>query len=164
MTVPDRGSQLPARLRGVDRGFVLLVLGAVLLIIIGLISIPLIARRSAPLAAANTPEGTVQRFYQAAYQGDWNTAYDFLGGDTQRQLSLAELQQQVSSDLKNSQMVVSSTAVHDPTATVEVKLTHTRPGGVFDTGTYSGSHVVLLQREGSDWKIISGPFYVQPKR
>ncbi len=164
MKPSDNEVQAPRRLRGVDRGFLLLVLGAVVLILIGLISIPLTARRTPSLAAANTPAGTVQRFYQAAYGGDWQAAHRFLSPTTQQQLSLTELQQQIGADLKNSQMVVTNTSVQTTTATVTVKVTHTQPGGLFNTGQYVSTNDVLLQREGNDWQIISGPFYLQPKR
>ncbi|MBA3943775.1 MAG: hypothetical protein H0X37_04350 [Herpetosiphonaceae bacterium] len=161
---PDGGAQPRARRPGVDRGFLLLVLGAVVLILLGLISIPLLGRRTPALAPVNTAEGTVQRFYQAAYQGDYQAAYRFLSSDTQRQLTVSGLQQQIGDELKNSQMVVSKTTVHEPTATVEVKLTYVQPGGLFSSDQYTNNREILLQREGSDWKIISGPFYLEPKR
>ncbi len=161
---PAGAPQSPAKRPSVDRGFLLLVVGAILLIIVGLISLPLLTRRTPALAPVNTPEGTVQRFYQAAYQDDYQAAYHFLSSDSQLQLTMAELQQQLASELKNSQMVVSKTTVHEPTATVTVKLTYVQPGGLFSTGQYTNDREVLLQRQGSDWKILSGPFYLQPKR
>lgn len=151
-------SERPAR----DRGLLLLVGGAVVLIVLGLISIPLAARRTPTLAPATTPEGTVQRFYQAAYSGDYPAAYALLSPDTQRELSLIELQQQLSADLQNSQMRVRDTTTHDASATVHVQIVHVQPGSIFGSGEWQSEHDVLLQRAGDGWSIVSGPFYVAP--
>jgi hypothetical protein len=144
----------------IDRGLAALILGALLLIVLGLIAIPLAARRAPPLAPAMTPEGTVQRFYQAAYAGDYNTAYAFLGADTQRALSLIELQQQLSTDLQRSQMQVGTSTIINTSATVRVTLTHFSPDGIFGSNEWQEEREVLLQREGDVWKIVSGPFVV----
>src|SRR3712207_5545314 len=100
----------PAR-RGIDRGLALLIAGALVLIVLGLISIPLASRRAPALAPAATPEGTVQRFYQAAYRGDYSAAYAFLSAEAQRHLSVAELQQQLSAELRNSQVRTGTTTL-----------------------------------------------------
>lgn len=164
MNKPEPAVRRRSVLGGIDRGFLLLIVGAVVLILLGLISIPLIVRRPPSLAAANTPEGVVQRFYQAAYQGDYQSAYGFLSSDTQHRLSQSDLHQQLSGELQNSQMGVSKTMVHDSTATVTITLTYVRPGGIFSSGEYSSSREVLLRREGDAWKIDSGPFFLEPKR
>jgi len=144
----------------IDRNLAALILGALLLIVVGLIAVPLAARRTPSLAPATTPEGTVQRFYQATYNGDYSAAYAFLSGDTQRRLSLIELQQQLSVDLSRSQARISTTRVTDSHATVRVMLTHFSPDGVFGSNEWQEDREVLLQREGAVWKIVSGPFFV----
>jgi hypothetical protein len=144
----------------IDRGLVALILGALLLIALGLIAVPLTARRTPSLAPVATAEGTVQRFYQAVYNGDYSAAYAFLSADTQRKLSLVELQQQLSVDLFRSQVRISTTRVTDSHATVRVILTHFSPDGVFGSDEWQEEREVLLQREGAAWKIVSGPFFV----
>ena len=144
----------------IDRGLVALILGALLLIAVGLIAVPLAARRSPSLAPVATPEGTVQRFYQAVYNGDYSAAYAFLSADTQRRLSLIELQQQLGVDLLRSQARVSTTRVTDSHATVRVILTHFSPDGIFGSNEWQEEREILLQREGAAWKIVSGPFFV----
>lgn len=146
-----------------DRGLMLLVGGALVLIVLGLITIPLVARRAPTLAPPTTPEGTVQRFYQAAYGGDYDAAYALLDAETQRAISLIELQQQLSGDLDSSQMRVRDTTVRDASATVKVTIVHVQPGGLFGTGEWQTEHDVLLRRTGDAWAIVSGPFYVPPK-
>jgi len=144
----------------IDRGLAILALGALLLVAVGLIAVPLATRRAPQLAPAATPEGTVQRFYQAAYAGDYSAAYAFLSADTQRRLSLIELQQQLSADLQRSQARVSTTRVTNDQATVRVIVTHYSPDSVFGSNEWQEEREVLLHRDDTAWKIISGPFYV----
>jgi hypothetical protein len=144
----------------IDRGLAALIMGALLLIAVGVIAVPLTARRTPPLAPVTTPEGTVQRFYQAAYTGDYSAAYAFLSADTQRRLSLIELQQQLSVDLLRSQARISTTRVTGSHATVRVILTHFDTDSIFGSNEWQEEREVLLQHEGAAWKIVSGPFFV----
>jgi len=142
-----------------DRGLAALVLGALVLIVLGLISIPLAARRTPTLAPETTPEGIVQRFYAAAYRGDYQVAYSYLGADAQRTLTAVELQQQVSPELQQSQTRVGAATISGTSATVRVTLTHFQPGGLFGSQEWSTEREVLLRREGDAWKIVGGAFY-----
>lgn len=146
-----------------DRAMILIVGGALLLIVLGLISIPFAARREPTLAPATTPEGVVQRFYQSVYAGDYQSAYDLLSEDTRARVSLLELQQQLSSELDNSQLRVGAVTDHGTTATVAVTLTYVQPGGIFGSGEWTRELEVLLRRDGDSWHIVSGPFYVAPR-
>lgn len=149
------GSRLP-----IDRGLLLLVGGALLLILLGLIAIPLSAWREPTLAAANTPEGVVQRFYQAVYRDDYATAYSYVSADARQRMTLEEFQQQTGLRQDNSRIQLSKTTISGESATVTVTESHFYPGGPFDSGEWSSDSKVLLRREGQDWKITSGPFYV----
>ncbi len=146
-----------------DRGLWLLIAGALILVIAGLISIPLFRNRSVPLAPAGTPEGVVQRFYQAAYAGDYTAAYAFLSREARERLSIAELQQQLGSELRDSQARVGRATIHGDTATVEVTLTRYAPGGLFGSNEWTEQRQVLLQRESDGWRISSGAFYLPPR-
>lgn len=143
----------------VDRSLALLVLGAVILIIIGLVSIPLVARRAPALGPETTPEGVVQHFYAAAYNGDYQAAYGYVGAEGRRTLSMIELQQQLSSELQQSQVRVGTASVNGTSASVPVTFTHFGSGGLFGSQEWSSEREVLLQREGDSWKIAGGAFY-----
>jgi hypothetical protein len=143
-----------------DRGLLMLVGGAIVLIVVGLISIPVAMNRTPTIAPAGTPEGVVQRFYQAAYGGDYQTAYTFLSADTQRAVSVVAFQQQMGWEVQNSQMRVTSSTTHDSSATVRVTVTHVEPSGIFGSGEWQNNVEVVLRREGDAWKIVSGPFSV----
>ena len=149
--------------RRIDPALAGIVVGAIVLIVVGLIAIPLANRRSPELAPETTPEGTVQRFYQAAYAGDYAAAYGYLAAEARAKLSAIELQQQLASSLRQTQMRVISAMVHDDTATVRVALTHFQPGGLFDSNEWTEELDVVLKHEDGGWKIASGPFYLPAK-
>lgn len=162
MRVVSQGGAPDARAGG-DRAIILIVGGALALIVLGLLSIPFAARREPTLAPASTPEGVVQRFYQSVYAGDYASAYDLVSEDTRAHISLLELQQQLSSELDNSQLRVGAITDHGETATVAVTLTYVEPGGIFGAGEWTRDLQILLQRDGESWRIISGPFYVMSR-
>lgn len=145
----------------IDRGMAVLIVSALALIAIGLVSITLLASRTPTLAPVTTPEGIVQRFYAAAYQGDYRLAYSYLSTDAQRTLSVVDLQQQVNPDLQQSQVRVGAATINDTSATVRVTLTHFSSDGLFGSQEWSTEREVLLQLEGDAWKIVGGAFYAK---
>ena len=161
-TTPQDDHATPAR-RKIDPALAVIVVGAVILIVAGLIAIPLAARRSPELAPETTPEGVTQRFYQAAYAGDYATAYSYLAAEVRAQLPEIELQQQLASRLRETQMRVIDTTIHDDSASVRAALSHFQPGGLFDSNEWTEEIDVALKREGQAWKIVGGPFYLPPK-
>jgi hypothetical protein len=149
--------------RRIDPTLAAIVMGAVILIVAGLIAIPLAARRAPALAPETTPEGVVQRFYQAAYASDYAAAHAYLAAEASAQLPAPDLQQQLSPQLQQSQMRVTSTTTNGDSATVQVVLTHFQPGGLFGSDEWTEQHDVVLKRESGDWKIVNGPFYLPAK-
>lgn len=156
---PQPAGATPAR-RRIDPLLAAIVAGAVLLIVIGLVAIPLVSRRAPTLAPETTPEGVVQRFYQAAYAEDYAAAQAYLAAESRAQISLLELQQQLGGQLQQSQMRVTGATVSGAAATVQVTLTHVQPGGLFGSNEWNEQRDVLLSREGDSWKIVGGPFYL----
>ena len=157
---PSQASGAPRR---VDRGLLLLVGGALLLIAVGLASMALWGRRAPELAPATSPEGVVQRFYQAAYANDYATAHGFLAAETQARISANELQQQLSQQLRQTQMRVAETSVVGESATVQATITHSYPGGLFGSDEWTEQTSLVLNRAGDSWKIVSGPFVLPAK-
>jgi hypothetical protein len=84
--IPEKRA-LPLPHRGIDRELALLIGGALLLIVAGLIAIPLAAGRQPALGPETTPEGVVERFYQALYRGDYSAAHGYFSADTQRRVA-----------------------------------------------------------------------------
>jgi hypothetical protein len=160
---PGTKQASPAAWWQLDRGLLSLVLAALALSLLGLISIALVARREPDLAPAVTPEGIVQRFYQAAYQGDYQAAYALLSADTRSRLTIGGMQQELSGTLARSQMHVAGTSVYGRDATVRVTITHLNSGGLFGTDSWVETRDVLLTQEAEGWRIVSGAVYV-PER
>ncbi|MGQ9926773.1 MAG: hypothetical protein ACUVS4_07865 [Chloroflexaceae bacterium] len=145
-----------ARQPGRNWGLWALVGGAALLIIIALLTIPLSARQQPVFAPLSTPEGVVQRFFDAVYRGDYAGAYGFLSANMQRERSLAEFQNQIRY-ARNGEMRVDRVAIHDDTATVTVTVTRFEPGGIFGGNQWSTQYDLLLERDGESWRIVSWP-------
>jgi hypothetical protein len=134
----------------------LVIGGAVLLIVVGLAALSLVERRQPALAPATTPQGVVERFYQALYNGDYSTAHGYFSAGTQRRVAVGELQQNLQYELNDSQVRIGTIKVNDGSATVQVIVTHFVSGGPFGTSEWESANEILLQREGDEWKIVSG--------
>lgn len=142
--------------RGFDRKLTLLVGGALLLIVAGLIALPLAARRQPVLAPETTPQGVVERFYQALYSGDYTTAHGYFSADTQRRVAVGELQQTLQYEMNNSQARIGKVDSNASSATVHVIITHFESGGLIGPNEWESENEILLQREGDVWTIVSG--------
>jgi hypothetical protein len=159
MSVLHEPSKALAAGRKFDPGLLVLIGGAAVLIVAGLVAMLLVSRRAPELAPASSPEGVTQRFYQAAYQGDYDTARQFLSADVQRSVSASELQSRMSDQLRQSQMHVGAAIMHGASATVPVTQTHFSQDGLFGPHEWSSDSEVQLVREGEAWKISNGGFY-----
>jgi hypothetical protein len=154
-TVPEQQAvRLPHW--GIDRTLAFVIGGALLLIVAGLIAIPLAARRQPQLAPETTPQGVVERFYQALYRGDYNAAHAYFSADTQRRIAVGELQQTLQYELRDSQVRLGKVEVNDTSATVQVSITHFGQDGLFGSNEWESENEILLQREGDSWKVVSG--------
>jgi hypothetical protein len=141
---------------GADRKLALVIGGAVLLVAIGLAALSLAERRQPALAPASTPQGVVERFYQALYNGDYRTAHGYFSADTQRRVAVGELQQSLQYELNDSQIRIGTVKVNVGSATVQVIITHFVSGGLFGTNEWESENEILLVQEGDEWKIVSG--------
>jgi hypothetical protein len=139
-------------------GIAALAGGALLLIVLALATIPLLGRRPVEFAPITTPEGVVQRFFDATYRGDYAAAYALLSETTQNEQSLAEFQAQ-SRYRSDSEMRVDTVVMHTDTATVTVTLTYFSPGGLFGGNEWSTQYDLLLERSGDTWRIVGTPFW-----
>lgn len=139
-------------------GIAALATGALLLIVLSLATIPLLGRRPMEFAPITTPEGVVQRFFDATYRGDYAAAYAMLNDATQADLTLAEFQAQ-SRYRDDSEMRIDTVATYADTATVTVTLTYFSPGGLFGGGEWSTQYDVLLERADDSWRIVGTPFW-----
>lgn len=151
------GPQVGYRRPQVSWGLLSLTVGALVLIGAALLAIVLVGQRPAEFAPISTPDGVVQRFFDATYRGDYASAYAMLSETTRRDRSLAEFQERLRYE-RESEMRVDAVVVHDGTATVTVTVTHFSPGGLFGGNEWSSQYDILLERDGDTWKIVGEPF------
>lgn len=139
-------------------GLIALGLGALVLVVIALVTIPLAGREPPAMAPLSSPEGVVQRFFDAAQRGDYVAAYAMLSEPTRRDITLAEFQSRLRYE-RESELRIDAVAIHDTTATVSVSLTHYSPGGLFGGGEWTSQYDLLLERDGETWRIMGQPFW-----
>jgi len=141
----------------VSWGLVSLTVGALVLIGAALLAISLAGQHPAEFAPTSSPDGVVQRFFDATYRGDYASAYAMLSDETRRDLSLVEFQAQLRYR-SESEMRVDKVAIHAETATVTVTVTQFSPGGLFGGNEWSNQYDILLERDGETWRIVGEPF------
>lgn len=139
-------------------GLIALAVGALALIAAALVTLAVSERRQPALAPASTPEGVVERFFDATYRGDYAAAYAMLSARTRHRQTLADFQARVQS-LRETEMRVDAVVVHGETATVTVTVTYFSPGGLFGSGSWTNRYDMLLERDGDTWKIVGEPFW-----
>jgi hypothetical protein len=149
--------QIQTRRSRAGWGLPALAVGALVLVVIALVAIPF-ASRPPELAPASTPEGVLQRFFDAIYRGDYLAAYTMLSNDTQHDLSLADFQARMRYQ-RESELRVDAVAIHGEMAMVSVTVTRYNPGDLFGGGEWSTQYNLLLERGGDTWRILGEPFW-----
>lgn len=154
-TTPE--PQVHYRRPQVSWGLLSLTVGALVLIGAALLAISLAGQRPAEFAPISSPDGVVQRFFDATYRGDYASAYAMLSETTRRDRSLAEFQERLRYE-RESEMRVDAVAIHNGTATVTITVTHFDPGGIFGGSEWNSQYDILLERDGDTWRIVGEPY------
>jgi len=128
-----------------------LVIGAIVLVLtIG-------GAREVPLLPEDTPEGTVQRYFQALQAGDYMTAYSYLTPPPSEKYPYEEWSGPFSSSGEKPEWKVTlgKSVVRGSEATVDVVVDIFRPGGPFENPVRTQHVTFFLKKEGTSWKITS---------
>lgn len=110
--------------------------------------------RSVPTYDAGTPEGTVQAYLQAVFDGDDRTAASYLSTtsgcdvDDFRGAYVAE----------SARVVLRDSRIDGDAAAVEVEIVFSDAGGPFDTYEWSEEQSFDLVREDDSWMLIGRPW------
>lgn len=110
--------------------------------------------RSVPTYDASTPEGTVQAYLQAVFDGDDQSAASYLSvtsrcdADDFREAFVAE----------SARVVLRDSRIEDDEATVEVEIVFSDGGGPFDTYEWSEDQSFDLVREDDSWMLTGRPW------
>jgi hypothetical protein len=103
----------------------------------------------------DSPEGTVQRYIQALYDGDVDTAYDYLSERVQSDYSRSEFRDHLwwmSGNNVDRRIRIAEVDVDDDHATLTLAIEHFSGSGL-DFNRYTYRTRVRLVREDGEWKI-----------
>lgn len=158
----------PARRPAPDRFLLAIVLGLVALLIIAGVAIGL-SRQAAPLLPADTPGGTVQRFYVAIQQQDYDAAYALLSATlpdrpTQDKFVAYNLGQSSSRrEQQDTRVSIKDAQISGSMAVVVVGITHYYNSGPFGgSNQWTAEETFDLQQEGAAWRITGLPYGYMP--
>jgi hypothetical protein len=140
---------------------------AALLILAG---VSVIFRRSPAELPANTPGGTVQRFYNAITQEDYDAAYLLLSDSMvdkptrDRFVEYNITQRAYYGDRESQGVRVESEVIRDNTAFVTLEITsyYVNSGPFGGSGQWTNTETFTLRNEGDIWRITELPYNYMP--
>ncbi len=149
-----------------DRFLVGIGIGIAALLVVAGISVALL-QRPAPLLPAGTPSGTIQRFYQALEQQDYDTAFGFLSDQMEKKPTRVEFvranSQRGGSGGNTERMRIDSERITAATAIVIVQITHFYSSGPFGgANEYTDRQTFELQLDAGSWRITTLPYNYVP--
>lgn len=130
----------------------MIVLGVVA--VLAIVAAVVASGRSVPTYDAGTPEGTVQGYLQAVFDGDDQSAASYLSTtsgcdvDDFREAYVGE----------SARVVLRDSRIDGDEAAVEVEIVFSDAGGPFDTYEWSEDQSFDLVREDDSWRLIGQPW------
>jgi hypothetical protein len=134
---------------------ILVVLGALAVVLVGVAVV--LALRPVPQLAADSPEGTVQRYFQAVLDGDDDLAFDHLTEALRARCDGGGIRRL---GLDDARVVITRTEVEGALAEVGVEITETYGEGPFGVDSHSFDEILVLERHGERWLITESPWPV----
>lgn len=127
-------------------------------------------RQPAAQLPANTPGGTVQRFYSAMQTEDYAGAYLLLSDampnkPTQTEFTNSNIRwRSYDSSRQPGRIRTDTEKINGDTAYVTVKITHyyNNPGPFGGSDTWTETESFTLHREGDTWRITDLPYMYWP--
>lgn len=155
----------PPTQRQPDRFLIGIVAGLIVLLIAAAISV-IFLRQPAQDLPADSPGGTVQRFYTALQKSDYAGAYNYLSDSMSNKPNLVEFINYNTSYYPNGyhnsdqqRIRIDNITVNGDDATVPVAVTtYYDSGGPFgSSGDYTSTEVFSLHRDNGTWLITIAP-------
>jgi len=152
----------PAPRAAPDRFLIGILIGIATLLVVAAGSVALL-QRPAPLLPAGTPSGTIQRFYQALEQHDYDGAFGFLSDQMEQKPTRAAFVRSASAqggpDGRAERIRIDREQVTAETAIVIVQITHFYRSGPF-TGSseWTDTQTFQLQQDAGIWRITTLPY------
>jgi len=127
------------------------------LVIAAVVLVLTIPTQETRLLPENTPEGIVQRYFQALQKEDYVTAYSYLIPPPSEKYPYEEWRSPLirSEEKPGWKVTLGKSAVRDSEATVDVVVDVFRPSGPFDNPVRTQHVTFFLKKEGTIWKITS---------
>jgi hypothetical protein len=155
---------------GIDRFLVAIIVGVGLLLIVAAVSLVL-ARMPAPQLPADSPAGTVQQFYLALQDKNYEKAYGFLSDrmlnkPTQADFVLHNMNQAGYYGETSSRITLNEENIYADYASVTVNITrfYGSSGPFGGSGDYTSVDSFTLVREDEAWRITELPWGYIPYR
>ena len=144
-----------------DKFLLGIVAGIVLLVIVALAVVLLRVPKNEEYVADNTPKGVVHNYFLALPRKDFEKAYSYLSDDLKAKPDLDEFTRQMDdSSRAETSLQIRQTRIGDVHTQVDVSITTYRPGGLFDSSSYTTQDTVFLRAagDGGQWKLIEFPY------
>jgi hypothetical protein len=153
------GGGLEMRVQSASSRWLIVVAGGVVALVVLSVAVALLTRSEATTFAADTPEGTVQRYLQAIEDGELQEAYDYLSVALQRDCSYRDFRSPSQrSDMESQRVTLEDTERVNGEMEVRVLVTQFHVDPPF--GSRESSHVqrYLLVEEGGEWRFSAQPW------
>ena len=134
-------------------------IGAVAVIAVALVL--LTQGKNVTLLAADTPQGTVQRYLLALQNNDYRQAYTYFSRDTPGMISYNDWLTQNGNPAATKvswQAALGNTVQNGPDATVTVTIETAYPDGMMNSSNYSQQIEFFLTGADNSW-LITSPTY-----
>ena len=138
-------------------------------IIIGLITVLAVSLvlftqgKNVTLLAADTPQGTVQRYLIALKEKDYQTAYNYVSPGSAGSTGYNDWEMQIGNPPPSMQIewqaTLEKTSQNGNYATVDVNIETAYPGSMVKSSQYSQQLNFSLTKTINSWLIISPPYF-----
>ena len=143
-----------------DKFLIGIVVGIVLLVIVALAAVLLRTPENEAYVDDDTPAGVVHNYFLAVQRKDFEKAYSYLSDDLKSKPDLNEFTRQIDylGNHSESALRIRETRPGEAQTQVDVSITTYRPGGLFDSGSYTTDNTAYLRAaDDGEWKLIEFP-------
>ena len=145
-----------------DKFLIGIVIGIIVLIVVAVIVVLLRTPENEDYVADDNPARVVHNYFLAIQRKDYEKAYGYLSDDLQSKPTLDQFTREIDGQSRNTEasLSIGETRLGDAQTQVDVSITSYRPGGLFDSNSYTDRTTVFLRATdgGGVWKLIQFPY------
>lgn len=145
-----------------DKFLIGIVIGIIVLVVVALVTVLMRKPGVEDYVADDTPAGVVQNYFLAIQRKDYEKAYGYLSDDLKSKPDLDKFIRDVDNLSYGSEasLQIRETRLGNVHTQVDVSITTYRPGGLFESNSYTSQDTVYLRAtgDGSVWKLIEFPY------